>query len=75
VKLSDVMANTIHIPQCNTEHEVVSPMQINSLLYILLVFFETLQWWWQVQPQHVGDYQYVIKYILPKCIHWFTIYY
>ena len=25
--------------------------------------------------KNVGDYQYGIKYILPKCILWFTIYY
>jgi hypothetical protein len=75
VKPLDVMANTICIPCCNAEHQVVSPMHINRLLYILLLFFETPQWWWWVQSKHGGDYRYVIKYILPKCIHWFTIYY
>jgi hypothetical protein len=33
------------------------------------------QWLLWVQPKHVSDFQYVIKYILPKCIHWFTMYY
>lgn len=27
-----------------------------------------------VRSKHVGGYQYVMKYILPKCILWFTKY-
>jgi len=28
-----------------------------------------------MQLKHVGDQQYVIKYMLLKCSHWFTVYY
>jgi len=47
-----------------------SSMQINSLLYTLLIFSETPWWWLQARPIYVGDYQYAVKYILPKYVGW-----
>ena len=44
-------------------------------MLILLVFLVIPWWWSRVQPQVVGDYQHVIKCILPKCVHWFIMCY
>ena len=41
---------------------MVSHTQMNSLLYILLVFFETHLWWSRLRPKHVAGYQCVIKH-------------
>jgi len=43
------------ITYCKSPTCLGSTYDINSLLYILLVFFETPWWWLREQPKHVRD--------------------
>jgi hypothetical protein len=72
----------VSTPYCNTtlvhillKHKVVLPVQISNVLYKILVSFDTPWWWSRVRPKHADGYHYVIKYILRKCILWFTVCY
>ena len=48
---------------------------MGPLSYMRSVDRNIIMWHMTVQPKHVGYLQYVTQYILPKCIHWFTVYY